>query len=51
VIEYRAKHPAMSVKIGKLRGLQLGIKFRAANLLQKFVVIPQTARGGTLWIA
>ena len=39
-----AKHPAMPVKIRKLRRLQFGIELRAACLLQKFVLAPQPAR-------
>src|ERR1700688_1526711 len=51
VIEYRAKDPAMAVKVGKLCGLQLRIKYRAAELLQKFIVVPQATSGGTFRIA
>src|ERR1700676_3907740 len=41
----------MSVKVGKLRGLQSGIKFLTSQLVQKFIVVPQAARSRAFRIA
>src|SRR6266404_3419905 len=42
--------PAVSVKIGELSGLQLFVEFRAAGLLQKFFVTPESPRRSGLRI-
>src|SRR5258708_34367444 len=43
---HAAVDPAVSVKIGKLRGLKLLVEFRAAGLAQKLLVAPQSSRRG-----
>src|SRR5207302_10733197 len=50
VIEHSAENPAVAVKIGEPRGLQLLVKFGAADSFQNFIVVPEAANGGALWI-
>src|SRR5260370_184087 len=51
VIEHRAENPAVAVKIGELRGLQLLVKFGTADVFQKFLFVPKAANGGRFRIA
>src|SRR5260370_18158 len=51
VIQHRAENPAVAVKIGELRGLQLLIEFGAAHVLKEFFVVPEAANDGALRIA
>src|ERR1700679_2094540 len=41
----RAKHPAMAVKIGELRVLELLVELGAAGLFEERKILPQTALG------
>ena len=50
-LEHGAEHPAVAVKIGELRFVQLRVEFRTARLCQKFRIGPQAARCGTFRIA
>src|SRR6266568_576765 len=43
VIEDRAKNPAMSMEVSELRGLQLLVEFRTANILEKLFLSPESA--------
>src|SRR5580704_16660652 len=51
VIEDGAKNPAVTMKIGELRGFQFGVEFGAAEILQKFFIAPEAVRRGRFWIA
>src|SRR5258708_13452698 len=42
VIEHRAENPAVAVKIGELRGLQLLVKFGTAAVFQKLFFVPSS---------
>src|SRR3989442_13658209 len=50
VMEHGAENPAVAVKIGELRGLQLLVKFGAADFFQNFFFVPEAVNGGALWI-
>src|SRR6266567_963170 len=43
VIEDRAKNPAMSMEVSELRGLQLLVEFRTANILEELFLSPESA--------
>ena len=51
VLEDGAEDPAVAVEVGELRVLQLGVEFRAADLVEKFVVAPYAAGRGAFGIA
>src|SRR6266849_4947278 len=51
VIKHGAKNPAMAVKIGELRGLQLLAKFGTADVFQKLFIAPEATHRGALRIA
>jgi len=46
-----AKDPAVSVRICELRSFQLGIEFRRAGLIKKFLLGPEPAQARCLGIA
>src|SRR5260370_35832522 len=49
-LEHRAKHPTLTVKIGKLGVLELLVELRGAEFLEKSRIGPQSASGGRLRI-
>ena len=50
-LEHLAKHPAMTVEIGKLRALELAVEPQSAGLIQKFRFGPQPAQARGFGIA
>ena len=50
VIEHGAENPAVAVKIGELCGLQLLVKFGAADFFQKFFAVPEAANSSAFRI-
>src|SRR2546421_12208337 len=48
VMKHSTQNPAVAVKIGELRGLQMLVKCGATDFLQTFFVVPQAANGGAL---
>src|SRR5439155_19251293 len=49
--EHLTKDPTVSVKVGKLGALQLGIEFRRAGLVKKFLFGPEPAEARRFGIA
>src|SRR6267154_3667688 len=50
-LEDLPKDPAVPVKVGKLRALELIVEFLSPGLLQKIRLRPQTAQAGSFRIA
>src|ERR1700683_2997357 len=47
---HRAKHPAMAMKVGELRMLELLVKLRAPDFFEERKILPQPARRRALRI-
>ena len=51
VIEDCTENPTMAVKVRESRGVQLRVKFKAADFVEEFFIAPEAAGGGTFGIA